>query len=155
MVLMAAIVAILFSSYKEFSLAKKELQADKDVVFNKQRLRLRLEQIFSQLISWREIDERSYSFTYNNGADLDPSFRGEVEGMIYLDEKKSLYVITWGKDQAPPRLEMVATDAEQLVVKFFDSSTGNFVTNYPQNRPFMIKVYLSKNKNNHPIPLVL
>jgi hypothetical protein len=142
MVLMGGIVAVLFSSYTDLSLSKFHLKEEKEKVFNRQRLHLRLEQIFSRLGSWKVLEKEGCFFSYDNGADLDPAFRGVVEGMIYID-KGELILTTW-PEKGDPRQEILCENANNFSIEFFDSSKGEWIAGYPAEKPFMIKMKLNK-----------
>jgi hypothetical protein len=149
MVLMAGIVAILFSSYTDLSLAKFHLKEEKEKVFNRQRLHLRLEQIFSGLGSWKDLEKKGYFFSYDNGADLEAPFRGVVEGMIHID-KGDLILTTW-PEKGNPRMEVLCENIDNFSIKFFDSAKGEWIVGYPAVKPFMIMMKL----NNEEIPFFI
>lgn len=138
LILMAAIVTILMSSYRELSLAKKALDNDRAVVLQKQRLVLRLEQVLAKVVSWREVKTNQYVFTYNNGPDLEPSFRGEVEAMLYLDLDQ-LCMITWPNNKEPPRIEVLTNQLKEFSFEFFDTEQGLFEKKFPKEKPWMAK----------------
>lgn len=146
---MAGIVAILFSSYTDLSLAKFHLKEEKEKVFNRQRLHLRLEQIFSRLGSWKDLEKKGCFFSYDNGADLDPAFRGVVEGMIHIGNGE-LILTTW-PEKGDPRQEILCENIDDFSIKFFDSSKGAWIEGYPAVKPFMIMMKL----NNEEIPFFL
>jgi hypothetical protein len=143
MVLMAAIVGILFASYREVSVVKADLKKEKEFVFNRQRLQLRLLQIFSHLNVVKPIDPQHLFFSYDNGPDLDSAFRGAVEGMLFIDRGK-LYLATW-PEKGNPRLEALYENVSKLELEIFDSEKGQWSPDYPTTKPFMMKLSLDKN----------
>jgi hypothetical protein len=143
LVLMAAIVTILMSSYKELTFAKLALDEDRAVVLQKQRLTLRLEQVLAKIVTWRAVEPNRYAFTFNNGPDLEPSFRGEVEAMLYLD-RDQLCMITWPNGNELPRIEVLANRVKNVSFAFFDTETGIFENYLPKEQPFMAKCIINK-----------
>lgn len=139
MVLMATIVTLLMSSYQELSIAKNTLNKNRTTILEKERLHLRLEQILSKMVSWREVEANHYMFTFDHGPDLEPSFRGEVEGMFYLDHHR-LCMVTWPNSEEPPRIEVLAKNIENFSFAFFNRSTGEFErSKYPDEKPLMVR----------------
>ncbi len=138
----ASIMMILFQSFREFTKAKFDLKKLQEIVLPRQRLQLRLSQIFSQLISVEDQkDGNFYFFNYDNGPDLDEDFRGTVEGMLTLTQNQ-LVLITWSKKNAT-RKEILFEPANDLHIEFFDEKTGTFSKKCPEDKPFMIKLKIN------------
>jgi hypothetical protein len=142
LVLFAGIAAVLFSSYRELALAKSVLQKYKEPILERQRLQLRLYQIFSHFKGTKSEQKKlSYHFTYENGADLDPKFRGVLDAMIYID-RGNLTMVSW-PEKKEGRTEILFEGVQDFYFQFFDEKTGQWTRNYPEQKPFMIKLKIN------------
>ncbi len=137
MVLFSIIIGILFSSYKEFSIAKTSIRKDKELILTRQKLQLRLGQIFSSLKTLKLENDGCY-LAYDNGIDLKEEFRGELDAMLLID-KGRLAFVTWGQ-QERVRKEILCESAKSFSFIFFDTKTGTWVPTYPEQKPMMMKI---------------
>jgi hypothetical protein len=142
LVLFGAIIGILFSSYRELALAKSQLSKDKEIILTRQKLQLRLSQIFSH-IQTLKIDEQFCLLTYDNGWDPAEDFRGSKEAMLYID-KGRLALVTW-PEKGTARKEILYESAHTFAFEFFDAKKGIWNAEYPAQKPFMMKMMIDKN----------
>jgi len=141
LVLFGAIIGILFSSYREFSLAKIALRKEKELILTRQKLQLRLGQIFSHLKTLKMKDS-SCHIAYNNEIDMSKDFRGVLEGMLYID-KGRLAFVTWA-EKAPARKEILVESASSFSFSFFDEKKGAWTSQYPDQKPLMLKITIDQ-----------
>ncbi len=141
LVLFGAIIGILFSSYREFSLAKITLRKDKELILDRQKLQLRLGQIFSSLKTLK-IEENACHLSYDNGIDLEKEFRGELEAMLLVDRGR-LALVTWA-EQGKARKEILCESAKSFSFNFFDAKKGTWTATYPEQKPLMIKMTIDQ-----------
>lgn len=146
LILLTGVIAILFSSYRELSVGKHKLKECRENIFNKQRLQLRLNQIFSGL---KVFESTQTLFSYDNGVDIDPNFRGTIEGLFHLD-KDNLLLVTW-PENGEPRVELLMEKVESFSVRFFDPAKGVWLDSFSTPKPFMAIVKINKEE----IPLFL
>jgi hypothetical protein len=141
MVLFSIIIGILFSSFREFSLAKTSLRKDKEFILNRQKLQLRLGQIFSSLKSLK-IENNACHLSYDNGIDLEKDFRGSLDAMLLID-KGRLALVSWG-EQGKVRKEILCECAKSFSFSFFDAKIGTWSPQYPEQKPLMLKITIDK-----------
>jgi hypothetical protein len=141
MVLFGVIIGILFSSFKEFSIAKTTLRKDKELILNRQKLQLRLGQIFSSLKTLK-IENNACHLSYDNGIDLEKEFRGQLEAMLLID-KGRLALVTW-PEKGKARKEIISESAKSFSFSFFDTKTGAWAPNYPEQKPLMMKITIDQ-----------
>lgn len=139
LVLFGAIMGILFSSYQELMLAKSLLRKNKEMILTRQKLQLRLSQIFSRLEALR-IEEQAYLITYDNGLDPAAEFRGNREALLYVD-KGRLALVTW-PDKGTARKEILYESASSFSLTFFDAQVGDWSAKYPTQKPFMMQMII-------------
>jgi hypothetical protein len=141
MVLFSVIIGILFSSYREFSLAKISLRKDKELILTRQKLQLRLGQIFSSLKTLK-IENNACHFSYDNGIDLEKEFRGQLEAMLLID-KGRLALVSW-PEKGDARKEIICESAKSFSFSFFDTKTGAWIPKYPEQKPLMMKITIDQ-----------
>lgn len=141
LVLFGAIIGILFSSYREFSIAKTSLRKEKELILNRQKLQLRLGQIFSHLKTLK-MDNASCLLSYDNGIDPNPDFRGILEAMLFID-KGRLALVTW-PEKGVGKKEFLLESASSFSFSFFDAKTGGWTSEYPEQKPLMMKFEVDK-----------
>ncbi len=64
---------------------------------------------------------------FDNGIDPDPMFSGQVEGKIYLDEKKNLRLMTrplGQEEEAPARNEILFAQVDSFAFEFLGRKTA-------------------------------
>ena len=141
LVLFGAIIGILFSSYREFSLAKIALRSDKELILNRQKLQLRLGQIFSS-IKTLKMEETACHLSYDNGIDLEKEFRGQLEAMLLID-KGRLALVTWAEKEKV-RKEILCESVKSFSFIFFDAKKGAWTSKYPEQKPLMMKITIDQ-----------
>lgn len=141
LILFGIIIGILFSSYREFSIAKISIAKDKTALLEKQKLQLRLGQIFSQLKTLK-IEDGACKLTYDNGLDPEPEFRGILEAMLYLD-KGRLAFVSW-PEKGVGRKEILLDKTDSFALEFFDSKKGVWTSQFPEQKPLMMKMKIDK-----------
>lgn len=142
LVLFGAIIGILFSSYQELTLAKSQLRKDKEIILTREKLQLRLSQIFSHLKTLK-VEEQVCLLTYDNGLDPAIDFRGSRDAMLYID-KGRLALVTWS-DKGVARKEILCESAHAFAFAFFDAKKGTWDAEYPAQKPFMMKMVIDQN----------
>ncbi len=141
MVLFAVIIGILFSSFREFSIAKTALRKDKELILSRQKLQLRLGQIFSHLKTLK-IENNACHLSYDNGIDLEKDFRGQLEAMLLID-KGRLALVSW-PEEGKARKEILCESAKSFSFSFFDTKIGAWVPIYPEQKPLMMKITIDQ-----------
>jgi hypothetical protein len=150
--LFGTIMVFLLSSYKDLTLTKKFLHDEKEKIFGRQRVQLRLTQVFSRLKETK-IEKGRYLLTYDNGADPEEQFRGEVKGMFYLDGKR-LCLITYPKSGVE-RKEILMTGIDDFILRFFDAKKAEWDPLFPEKKTFMAKLTLIIKNDQVELPLLL
>ncbi len=145
--LLGIIVAFLFSTYRDLSLTKTILQKERQEILSRQKLQLRLGQIFSQLNTLEIKQPHSYTFTYDNGTDPDLQFCGLLTGHLQIDPKHRLVLVSTS-NQGPTRQEILGEEIKSFELKFFNRQKGEWENKYPSEKPFMMQLTL-----NHSITL--
>ncbi len=148
LVLFGTIIGILFSSYREFSIAKTALRKDKELVLNRQKLQLRLNQVFSHLKTLK-MEGSACHLTYDNGTDPQAEFRGLLEARLLIDNGR-LALVTW-PEKGVARKEILLESASSFSFDFFDAKKGSWSSQYPEQKPFMMKIII----NQTPYPFFL
>lgn len=143
LVLFGAIIGILFSSYREFSIAKTALRKEKELILNRQKLQLRLGQIFSHLQTLK-MENSTCLLSYDNGIDPDLEFRGILEAMLYID-KGRLALVTWPEKDVG-RKEILLESASSFSFDFFDAKKGTWTSQFPEQKPLMMQITIDKTK---------
>lgn len=141
MVLFSLIIGILFSSYKEFSLAKTSIRKDKALILARQKLQLRLGQIFSSLKTLK-VENNACHLSYDNGIDLKEEFRGPLDAMLLIDRGR-LAFISWS-EKGEARKEIICESAKSFSFTFFDTKTGKWGPTYPEQKPTMMKITIDE-----------
>lgn len=141
LVLFGAIIGILFSSYREFSIAKTALRKDKELILNRQKLQLRLGQIFSHLKNLK-MEEQACHLSYDNGIDIEKEFRGPLEAMLLID-KNRLALVTWA-EKGQARKEILFESARSFSFEFFDTKKGIWNPQFPEQKPLMMKITIDE-----------
>lgn len=141
LVLFSVIIGILFSSYKEFSLIKRSLQKEKTIILGKQKLQLRLGQIFSQLKTLK-IENDACQLSYDNGIDVEKEFNGALDAMLMIDRGR-LALVSWS-DQGNARKEILSEPAKSFSFQFFDTKKGEWSPQYPDQKPLMMQFFLDE-----------
>jgi hypothetical protein len=142
LVLMGVIVAFLFSSYRDMSLTKATLQKEREEILSHQKMQLRLGQILSHLTKVDFIN-KAYALNYDNGIDPDPAFCGNLEGSLFLDAKKQLVLISTSLNGGARR-EVLCDGVHAIELQFFNRTTGEWDTKYPDVKPVMAHVILNR-----------
>jgi hypothetical protein len=148
LVLFGFIFTILFSSFQELSRSKFALRKDKEIILPRQKLQLRLTQIFSTATKV-DCEVGTCLLAYDNSLDPDEDFRGPLEGMFYIDAGRLAFV-TWSKN-GKGRKEILYDSADFFTLSFFDEKIKDWNPNYPEQKPFMMKIAL----DSFTIPLFL
>ena len=126
--LFSIILTFLLSSYKDLVLTKKSLREEREKIFSRHRVALRLTQVLSGMKNKKEEDGK-YFWTFNNGYDKEAPFRGEVKGELGLDEQRRLCLVTIAKSGLR-RTEVLSKEVQKFALKFFEkSSTAKLTLN--------------------------
>lgn len=141
LVLFSIIIGILFSSYREFSLAKTSLRKEKELILTQQKCQLRLGQIFSHLKTLK-VENNTCHLSYDNGIDIQKEFRGSLEAMLLID-KGRLALVTWS-EKGEARKEILSESAKSFSFQFFDTKKGTWSSQYPEQKPLMMKFTIDK-----------
>ena len=116
--LIALIVFILFSSFKNSVYLSREVEQIKPKVIERQLIYQRLIQVFSfsdpnSIEQDKESNE--ISFTYENGVDPSLTYSGRVKARIFLDRNKNLILETFPlSETSPTRKEILFKEIEEL-----------------------------------------
>lgn len=143
MAIMAGAIAMLFSGFYSAIHNKNKVKNERERVLGLQRLKLRFEILFKDVIDVKEISQSEYYVKYQAGIDPDFKFRGERECILNLT-KKTLTLTTW-PEEGNPRYEVIAENITSLSFEFFDEAEGQFKPTYPKKKPPMMKIVLNGN----------
>lgn len=168
LVLIGILLTTLFSCYKEI-LKKKatvlhlEMTIQEQEIFN-QRLHLlfaslRPIQTTTQLYLYPHPDAvvPALVFHFENKLDRNKAFLGELQAMLFLDEKKCLFLSTWGHDESI-RSECLLEKIDTICYRFFDQNKKMWVENWPpiqQEHPVMVQVMITQEHNQISFPYFL
>lgn len=141
LVLLGAISAFLFTTYRDLSLAKTVLKKERKEIFDRLKLQLRLCQVLSQLKTVEQKSPHSYLFTYDHGSDPDPHFVGLVDGHLHLSGQRLVLIST--SKQGVTRQEILSENINTFELKFFNRQKGIWQTQYPPEKPLMIQLVLN------------
>ena len=141
--LLGIIVAFLFSSYRDLSLTKAVLQKERGEILSRQKLQLRLGQVFSGLRTLELKHPHCCTLTYDNGTDPDIQFCGLLEGQLHTDAKNRLVLVSTSK-QGSQRQEILGEDIKSFELKFFNRQKGEWENKYPSEKPFMMQMVVNK-----------
>lgn len=142
LVIMGIVMGMLFLGYQQTLMAKQKIHEEKEKVLHKQRLLLRLRQIFRSVESFKEVPKQGFFLTYDASMDPDPDFRGMLEGVLFLDRNR-LVLMSWS-NEGKSRVEVLYENVGSASYLFFDSKTGSFEEKFPETSPLMVKVELDK-----------
>ncbi|HEY5259915.1 MAG TPA: DUF1494 domain-containing protein [Rhabdochlamydiaceae bacterium] len=141
--LSAIVLAFLFQFYTTLSRSHLELAKSKEEVLSAQRVQLRLNQVFGAVSEPFYLEKGALVFDFDNGIDPNPHFCGPVTGMLYLDEKKQLSLVTWSHLKEPRREVLVPT-VSTYELSFFDQIDKKaWVSQWKKEVPAMTKLVVN------------
>ncbi len=141
--LSAILLAFLFQFYTTLSKSHLELAKNKEEVLSAQRVQLRLNQVFGAVSQPFYMEKGALIFNFDNGIDPNPNFCGPVTGMLYLDEKQQLSLITWSHLKEP-RKEVLVPNVRTYSLSFFDQlDKKTWVTQWKKDVPVMTKLLVN------------
>lgn len=134
LVLIGAILSLLLKFFSNTLQMDRKIDALRQESYSREHLQIRLLHIFTSIIprsslpaathaSLYSLDEESSGIAaiFDNGIDPDPRFSGAVQGKIYLDEKKNLFLSLHpldGPKPTPCRKELLLQNIEKLEFQF-------------------------------------
>ena len=157
--LTSVVLLFLFSYFREITVADVEMQKVQEKLFARERVQLRLMQIFSNLTSdektsffYTETAPEAFGvrlvFTFENGIDEDEMLSGNVKGVLQLAKNRTLELRTLpleGKEVG--RSELLMEHVKNFSFKIFDLEKKIWQDAWPEERqasPAMIKIILEK-----------
>ncbi len=149
LVLMSGVMGILFTGFYNAIKAKNFIKKEKEKTLNLQRLKLRFTLLFKEVLDVKKLTTGGYYLHYHAGIDPNPHFRTNVEAVLKI-RNRVLSLTSWPPKEAP-RSEVLSENIESFHVEFFDETAGVFLETYPNEKPFMMKVFI----NQEVIPLFL
>lgn len=138
------ILGVLLSAYFQAeSLSRDGARLQREIQ-PKRALAVRLEEIFTALEAPKQNEQFFFTpvngellFSYHHGANLDPSFSGEVLGRLFLDDKGHLVMLTWPPRKLWPeggfpsfRREVVLEEIENVSFRFFATAQGTIAARW-------------------------
>jgi len=117
----ALLMATLFHIQTNLAKSQGQVEKIKQVVMGRQRLRLRLNQIFKANTDF-EYKENCLILKYHNGIDCDRKFSGNVLSTIYLEDEK-LCLATWRSSDLW-RVDVLMEEVKTLSFHFFDNENN-------------------------------
>lgn len=142
--LSAVLLAFLFQFYTTLSKSHLELAKSKEEVLSAQRVQLRLDQVFGAVSQSFYTEKGALIFNFDNGIDPDPHFCGPVTGMLYLDEKEQLSLVTWSHLKEP-RKEILVPKVTSYRLSFFDQiDKKTWVSQWKKEVPVMTKLVVNE-----------
>ncbi len=141
--LSAILLGFLFHFYTTLSTAHIDLAKNKEGVLSKQRVQLRLNQVLSLASEPFYVKEGALIFKYDNGIDPHPQFCGPLTGMLYVNEKKQLSLVTWSKEKEP-RKEVLFPNVSSYAMSFFDPiEKKTWTSHWEKKLPAMTKLAIN------------
>lgn len=158
------ILGVLLSAYFQAQSLSRDGEKLQREIQPKRALAARLEEIFFNLETPKLNEQFFFTpaegellFSYNNGANLDPAFSGEVLGRLFLDDKGHLVMLTWPPRKLWPeggfpsfRREVLLENVEAVQFQFFatakDTLTARWVeswTRESQDLPGIIQLMIT------------
>lgn len=158
------ILGVLLSAYFQAQSLSRDGEKLQRELQPKRALAARLEDIFFNLEAPKLNEQFFFTpvedellFSYNNGANLDPVFSGEVLGRLFLDDKGHLVMLTWPPRKLWPeggfpsfRREVLLENVEAVQFQFFatakDTLTARWVeswTRESQDLPGIIQLTIT------------
>lgn len=132
--LITIILTFLFGYFSKITKTEKEIEDIKNIVYQKNHLHIRLNNIFSQ-INIKDFDQSpfytkyeneknlSLNLYFDNGVDPDPNFSDIIKAKIFIDKKKNLWLYIWARDKKikDPKKELLLTNVDKIEYKFLAS----------------------------------
>jgi hypothetical protein len=132
------ILGVLLSAYFQAESLSRDGERLQREIQPKRALSARLDEIFIDLEPPKQNEQFFFTpvegellFSYHNGANLDPSFSGEVLGRLFVDDKGHLVMLTWPPRKLwpeggfPPfRREVLLEEIETIAFRFFATAQG-------------------------------
>lgn len=157
MALMSVLFSALFYGYKQLSLKRLAIQKSKQQVLVKSLLFAKLTQIFAKVSLQKEDEEKKEEwvftstengliFTYDNGIDPDPNFRGDLRAMIHLNPHKELTLVNWSK-QKEARREVLLEMVDDCAFEFFDLESKQWISSWEKDDaalPPMVRLIINQ-----------
>ena len=131
--LITIIMSFLFGYFSKITKVEKNIEDIKVIVFEKNHAHIRLNHIFSQMVS--DIDEPfnseyendssnlSLNFCFDNGVDPDPIFSSIQRGKVFIDKDHNLCLEIRPKDKKVDliRKETLIKNVKNISYRFLDS----------------------------------
>jgi hypothetical protein len=141
-ILMGGVIAILLNGFYDAIKAKNRLKQEREKTLGLERLKLRFEALFKNVVDVKYVSENIYYIRTKGAVDHERLFRGEVEAVLQI-EKNILSLTSWPK-KGTPRHEVLSEEASTLKLEIFDEKKGKFSEKYPFHKPRMMKVTLNQ-----------
>ncbi len=74
-------------------------------------------------------------FSYDNGVDLNPLFCGDVKGMLYVNPRHQLCLVSWAPN-GEARQEIFLENVGQFSFSFFDAEDARWKHEWKKGPPF-------------------
>lgn len=144
LILAGALLSSLLTFYSQISRKKLELIELKQSVLPVEKMRQRLNHLFAHA----ELNNHTQIFTtlphsdalgsalffsYDYGVDPDPDISGLVKGMLYLNDRHQLCLVTWGGSKT--RQEIFLESIDSLSFSFFDPKKKQWKTSWDKKDP--------------------
>ncbi len=136
--LIAILLVILFSAYRNVTASGHEIDRIRDNAFAQRYLQSRLSDVLLNAVapksgkkSFHTVTEnhsyasgQSLVFVYDNRHQCDTRFAGQVRGRLYRSPNDDLCLATWPlKESQPMRKEVLIADVESLAFSFVSASS--------------------------------
>lgn len=154
----------LFSYFFEISKSNITAEKTQDKLFARERVQLRLKELFAKLLEEGEEQAEFYTepadregrkllFTFHGGIDKDPLFSGAVQGALELTDKNNLllHLLTL-QEEGKERKELLLENVSALHFSFFDAKKKVWVNQWKKDAlylPALIKVTLQQEKKEY------
>lgn len=172
--LAAILLSVVFSTYRQITMAQVKLEKTQVEVLANKTLQQRLSQLFSHLNFEKEVlkDKKTervpaiYTFNlpeskglalilnHDNGIDPDPSFCNTVKSELYLSLKNELCLATYSSTGAK-RIEILKSHVSELRFSFFEPYAEKpYLDSWEFNKeaaPPIVKLLLFFNKKDPPL----
>ena len=155
---------LLTGLFNVFYQGLKKSIAAKEVKQNVVQLELfqqRIKTLFSQKKSvWLEKHpevENALFVSYEQSLDPEFDMCGNLLGMLYLNSKKQLCLISWSETQMV-RIETLLDKVDDVHFRLFEAKTGEWLENWPlkkKDSPVMVSIKLERGKKQIPFVFFL
>jgi hypothetical protein len=161
--LTSIVLFFLFGFYRDITLGNVEAEKMQEKFFAREKVQMRLMQLFSDLLP--EGEPRAFFYTesaqdgrgmklfasFNNGMDSDSLFSGAVSGELFLASNKNLELHFFPiREEKKERVEVLLENVHKISFKFFDIEKKIWKDQWEKKSasfPAMIEIFIEQEKH--------